>query len=82
LNLPNDGVEMAIDTLFESLGDSSLDDNIDALEIKQQLNTWLRSKESLNQKSPVYKKWNSLIQHPTSQKWNTLNDLLKEENSK
>ncbi|WP_460148533.1 hypothetical protein [Priestia megaterium] len=82
LKLPNDGTDVFIDTILESLGDQSLGNNVDALEMNQQFNTWLRNKESLNPKSPVYKKWNSLIQHPTSQKWNKLYDLLKQENSK
>ncbi|MGW5889867.1 hypothetical protein C1N83_03530 [Priestia aryabhattai] len=82
LKLPNDGTDVFIDTILGSLGDSSLDNNLDTLEINQQFNTWLRNKESLNPKSPVYKKWSSLIQHPTSQKWNILYDLLKQENSK
>lgn len=78
LKLPNDSMAKDFDDLFNHNFNMS---EIEA-KVKAQLVVWLKSENALNPNNPVYKKWYSLIQHPTSQKWNTLYNILEKENLK
>lgn len=79
LQLPNEGVESSsLDYLIRY----AIGENQAKQKVKEQVNIWLKNKDSLNPESSIYKEWYSLIQHSTSQKWNKLHDILKEENSK
>lgn len=77
LQLPNERVESYLDLISNAIVG-----NQTKQKVKEQVNVWLKNKDSLNPESSVYKEWYSLIQHPTSQKWNKLYNVLKEENSK
>jgi len=73
-HLPNDDVEDSLDNLVSSLSESSAPSETTRL-----LTLWLRTKSSTDANNQVYKEWYSLIQNPTPQKWNLLNDILKKE---
>ena len=72
--LPNNDVEDSLDNLISSLSESS-----SSSETTRLLTLWLRSKSSTDANNHIYKEWYSLIQNPTPQKWNLLNDILKKE---
>lgn len=51
-------------------------------QVGRQVKVWLHNEEALDPNSHVYRKWFALIQHPTSQKWNALYNILEKENLK